>query len=395
MDSLRSEQQAIHAELHHLQQRVQRYFQATQESPEGERSPQDTASSAPATDDYQPFPPPRRSGRSPRPSLHHAPLPDRLTAITYAAPPSEPASAATSATTFSESATSDTTFSDQDWQSAQLEEAWQRFETQIRHVNHLADEQETALVDLWTVAEEVSVLWHQGSAGDRSPMIPLAVDPTLVGIPQVMAGGDGLWQLTPRSLDERYRSAMVQPPSDRAYPRPIQGDRGVVPQSVAPERSLPHDSRSSWRSSSQSASHSSSRTDPFTDQSADQAAGLAAHPGWQIWTGLIRVGRSLQAGLVRLHQQQRRRHRFRTTTPQLPVLDLQGAALWIVGAAIARVILATAQVAWPSLQPLWLMLMVVPAAIALYQVTLAPQTGFVTAYRLTLILIGLLIGGRI
>ena len=382
MDSLRSEQQAIYAELRHLQQRVQLYFQATQVSPEGERSPQDPTSSTSGADDYQPFPPPHRTGRSPRPSLHHAPLPDRLTAITYAPPRSKPAPADTS-----------DTFSDQDWQSAQLEEAWQRFETQIRHVNHLADEQETALVDLWTVAEEVSVLWHQGSAGDRPPMVPLAVDPTLVGIPQVMAGGDGLWQVTPRLLDERYRSAMVQPPSDRDAPRFFQddgqSDRVVAPQAGMPERSLLPDPRSSWRS--RPTSHSSSRT----DQSTDQSAGLADHPGWRIWAGLIRVGRSLQAGLVRLHQQQRRRNRFRTTTPQLPVLDLQGAALWIVGAAIARVILAAAQVAWPSLQPLWLMLMVLPAAIAVYRVTLAPQTGFVTAYRLTLILIGLLIGGRI
>ncbi|TVQ17666.1 MAG: hypothetical protein EA367_16980 [Leptolyngbya sp. DLM2.Bin15] len=393
MDSLRSEQQAIYAELRHLQQRVQRYFQTAQASPEGERSPQDTASastssstSVPAADDYQPFPPPRQTSLSSSPRVPLDDLdsiPDRLTAVTYAMPHRrEPASAATS----------DTTFSDQDWQSAQLEEAWQRFETQIRHVNHLADQQETALVDLWTVAEEVSVLWHQGSRlRDRPPMIPLAVDPALVGVPQVTAGGDGLWQLTPRSLDERYRSAMPQPPSDRAYPRPIQGDRVVAPQTAVPEQSLFSDSRSSSQPTSQStsqpASRSSSRPKP--------PARLADHPGWQIWMGLLSVGRSLQAGLVRLHQQQRRRHRFRTTTPQLPVLDLQGAALWIVGAAIARVILAAAQAAWPSLQPLWLMLMVVPAAIAVFRVTLAPQTGFVTAYRLTLIVIGLLIGGRI
>ncbi|HEY9818167.1 MAG TPA: hypothetical protein V6D20_20535 [Candidatus Obscuribacterales bacterium] len=379
MDSLRSEQQAIYDELSRLQRRVQLYFETPPVSPEDERSPQDPTSIAPGADDYQPFPPSRRTARSPRPPLHdHAPLPDRLTAVTYAAPPRKTTLAATS----------DTTFSDQDWRSAQLEEAWQRFETQIRHVNHLADEQEAALATLWTVAEEVSVLWHQGPAGDRPPLVPLAVDPTLAGIPQVMAGGDGLWQLTPRSLDERYRSAMPQPASDRDRPEFLQ-NRDTAAQ-AAPERSLPPDPWPSSRPASQPASRSSSRTDPFTAQPAL----LAHHLGRQIWAGFVRVGRSLQAGLMGLHQQQRRR-RFRTTTPQFPVVDLQGAALWVVGATIARVILDAARLTWPSLQPLWLMLMVAPAAIAVYRVTLAPQTGFVTAYRLTLILIGLLLGARI
>jgi hypothetical protein len=47
---------------------------------------------------------------------------------------------------------------------------------------------------------------------------------------------------------------------------------------------------------------------------------------------------------------------------------------------------------------LWLpivALIVLPAAIAIYRTTFTPETGFAWGYRLFLVMIGLLLGGRL
>lgn len=98
-----------------------------------------------------------------------------------------------------------------------------------------------------------------------------------------------------------------------------------------------------------------------------------------------------------LGQQARRSHHH----PGQPAIDaveifpsLQTALSLIVGFALLRILLDRLVQLSPSLWPVTILLMAIPAAIAVYRSTVVPQSGFLWGSRLTLILIGLLLGGR-
>jgi hypothetical protein len=82
----------------------------------------------------------------------------------------------------------------------------------------------------------------------------------------------------------------------------------------------------------------------------------------------------------------------RSAPPKLTVAD---AAVWIIGATVARVGLDLLLSAFPQLWLPIVTLIVLPAAIAIYRTTFTPETGFAWGYRLFLVMIGLLLGGRL
>jgi hypothetical protein len=75
--------------------------------------------------------------------------------------------------------------------------------------------------------------------------------------------------------------------------------------------------------------------------------------------------------------------------------SLQQAFILILGAALLRALLDRLSQLYPVFSLVSVMLMVVPAAVAMYRATVAPQSGFLWGSRLTLIMIGLLLGGRL
>jgi hypothetical protein len=81
--------------------------------------------------------------------------------------------------------------------------------------------------------------------------------------------------------------------------------------------------------------------------------------------------------------------------PQKPLDRLGDAALWIAIAAVVRVSTRWLLTAHPVLTPAIVLLMLAPVAIALYLSVCEPKAGFVPIYRLFLILLGLLLGGRL
>jgi hypothetical protein len=74
---------------------------------------------------------------------------------------------------------------------------------------------------------------------------------------------------------------------------------------------------------------------------------------------------------------------------------LKQSLLFLIGGIVGRVVLDFIVALVPALWMPALMLMVLPGAIAMYQATKTPQSGFIWGYRLVLILMGLLIGGRL
>ncbi|MGG6297852.1 hypothetical protein ACQ4M4_25955 [Leptolyngbya sp. AN02str] len=77
-----------------------------------------------------------------------------------------------------------------------------------------------------------------------------------------------------------------------------------------------------------------------------------------------------------------------------PPMSLPVAAAWVVGATIARVVIDGLLASFPVLWVPAVMLVVTPAAIAAYRTTVAPETSMIWGYRLFMIMVGLLLGGR-
>jgi len=80
--------------------------------------------------------------------------------------------------------------------------------------------------------------------------------------------------------------------------------------------------------------------------------------------------------------------------PQKPMDRLGDATLWIVLAIATRIGLRLLTGILPAFTPLVFLLMFVPAALAIYLAGFVPKAGAVSSYRLFLITLGLLIGGK-
>jgi hypothetical protein len=74
---------------------------------------------------------------------------------------------------------------------------------------------------------------------------------------------------------------------------------------------------------------------------------------------------------------------------------LGDAVLWIVVAAVVRVGSRFLIATYPAYSFLFIALMLAPAILAVYLAVFVPKAGFVSVYRLFLIMLGLLLGGKL
>lgn len=81
--------------------------------------------------------------------------------------------------------------------------------------------------------------------------------------------------------------------------------------------------------------------------------------------------------------------------PAKPIDRVGDAMLWAVLAAVVRVGGKLLTAAHPVFGPLALLLMIAPAAIALFLACSAPRAGVISFYRLFLIMLGFVIGGKL
>jgi hypothetical protein len=80
--------------------------------------------------------------------------------------------------------------------------------------------------------------------------------------------------------------------------------------------------------------------------------------------------------------------------PQKPMDQLGDAVLWIVLSAVVRVGVRFLIMLYPAISPVVTILMFIPPALAVYLAVFVPRAGFVSVYRLFLITLGLLLGGK-
>ena len=75
--------------------------------------------------------------------------------------------------------------------------------------------------------------------------------------------------------------------------------------------------------------------------------------------------------------------------------NVRHTVILLVGAIVTRILLDTLLAISPGLWLPAIAIMVTPSAIAMYRRPLTSESGLVWGYRLVLVLLGLLIGGRI
>jgi hypothetical protein len=241
----------------------------------------------------------------------------------------------------------------------QIAEEIKRLEAQAERVNQLSVAQEAALLELRAIAEKLERDRQSiepeadGFAADRSPVCEYLME----GVPYVEREPDGAFIVTTRSIDlfraEREATLMAQTLRRRSgrpsYEPPLQKRGG--------------------------------------QRRAESGSPLEIAEAWsKLW----------QRGTQLAHQFVRRRRASpgKAASPA-PAFTLPDAVIWVVGSMIARVGINLVLSSFPGL---WLpiaALILTPAAIAIYQIAISPETGSIWGYRLFLVMAGLLIGGRL
>jgi hypothetical protein len=107
------------------------------------------------------------------------------------------------------------------------------------------------------------------------------------------------------------------------------------------------------------------------------------------------LGRTSQATIGLRTAPRRKVHRSSSRKAAETPFTLKTALILMAGSALLRMALDWIVASYPMLWLPSILVMLMPAVIALYRSTVAPQGGFSWSYRLFAIMIGLLLGGRL
>lgn len=249
---------------------------------------------------------------------------------------------------------------------AQIAEEIKRLEAQAERVNQLSLAQEAALLELRAIAEKLerdrqSLPEEAEGFAAEIPQCEYLIEV----VPYVEREADGVFIVTTRAIDlfkaEREATLMAQSLRHRA------GRSGSVSQQkqvgVSKRRSAEPES-------------------PFEKA--------------EVWVRLLwqRLSKAIGQFIVR------RRKAFNASRNHAapaapPSFSLPDAVIWVVGSTIARVGINLVLASFPGLWLPIVALILTPAAIAIYQIAVSPETGSIWGYRLFLVMAGLLIGGRL
>jgi hypothetical protein len=237
----------------------------------------------------------------------------------------------------------------------------QLLEEKAKQINDLSTQQETAILELMKISGQLN---QEHQAADIEPELKneLALECEIAEIPYIERDRNGILVLTNRSIDAKSRresttAKVAKPP-------------------------IPKTPRQRYRSRNRT--HLLGRFWQWIAQPV-------------LWLGAVGVG---AVGLA--HSGERTRHqgyrgsgrRAVTAAPEMPV-TLKEAATLVIGSALLRILLDWVVISYPMLWIPSILVMITPAAFAIYRATVKPPTGFAWGYRLFAILIGLLLGGRL
>ncbi|MGJ3245695.1 MAG: hypothetical protein ACFE0I_06420 [Elainellaceae cyanobacterium] len=265
----------------------------------------------------------------------------------------------------------------------QLSDGLRRLEAQVQRINELSAVQEAAMLELKAIAEQVehdqtTLKGEDVLQGDRPTRSVCEYLPTAV--PKVERDViNGAYVITARSIDllrkehEAEQAAISTAETVRRFAN--RSAKGVPSKEVSPR--VPAPRKSSKRSSPKSTS----------------IVGLLLEPLASLVNSVSSPRRTDR--VERANATDRVEQANPAETPELLSLDFQEAVLWVAGSAVVRIGLDALLAAFPAFWLPVLALVVTPTAIAIYRTTIDPRSGLMLGYRLLLIMIGLLLGGRL
>ncbi|MDX2216813.1 MAG: hypothetical protein SFY66_26340 [Oculatellaceae cyanobacterium bins.114] len=254
-----------------------------------------------------------------------------------------------------------------------LTQMLQRLEQQAQHINNLSAAQEAAMLEWKAIAEQLerdrkATELDQNVAQRRGADSSRVCEYLTTAVPYIERDEDGSFVLTARSVDlfraEREASAMAQTLRHRSGQAAT--THGNVRGSALPSRRA----------------HQASDFEPLTQR---------------IWQRISAFIETLNTPKKRpsLKTTRSRQTQAQSQAVAVPEFSLQDAGMWVLGSVIVRVALDLFLVAHPAMWLPVIALIATPAAIAVYRTTVTPQAGLVWGYRLFLIMVGLLLGGRL
>lgn len=231
----------------------------------------------------------------------------------------------------------------------------QLLEEKAKQINALSTQQEAAILELMNISGKLNQEFND--LGTAPELNKLSLECEIADIPYVERDRNGILILTNRSIDrtapnERTAATIAKPSRQHGSRRNVMRSIGQVGR---------------WLSY------------PF------------------LWIGAVGLNSVRAVGWG--HQTTPRRTyrgsgRRATPAVETPV-TLKEAATLVIGSTLLRIFLDWLVVGYPMLWVPSILVMLTPAAFAIYRSTVKPPTGFAWGYRLFAILIGLLLGGRL
>ncbi|GAB4477199.1 MAG: hypothetical protein OHK0037_39080 [Elainellaceae cyanobacterium] len=260
-------------------------------------------------------------------------------------------------------------------------EVMRLLEVKADEINQLSAAQEAAMLELKAIAQKLERDWkaldaqQQVFAGEAVDL-PALCEYLETEVPLVQRDEKGAFVVTKRPVD------LFQAERDAEWMAQSLRHRG--------------DGRSAG-SVNRGRRHSSARLAPTL--SGSSAAALFAATAQQALRGVLAlVSRVLLPSDRQRLTRSMQRQSAATAVERPPMTEapsMQTSAVLLIGAAIARIgadwLLAVNAGFWLPVA----LLIVAPAALAIYRTTVAPHTSVAWGYRIFLIFIGLLIGGRV
>jgi hypothetical protein len=233
-----------------------------------------------------------------------------------------------------------------------LDQAFQRLDAQAKEVNQLSTAQEAAILKLKAIAEQVGQDWQAShptslAGSGKAVRLPPICEYLETAVPHIEKDQHGKFVVTSRSVDlfkaEREAELNAEVLRHRAIAR---------------------------RNSSL---------------------------GSRLWNWLVEKTQSKVSGSKTSQSKtlqskmQKRSARRSKSSP----FNVRHTVMLLISAIVMRVLLDTLLTIFPGLWLPAIAMMITPGAIAMYRSNLTPESGLIWGYRLVLVIIGLLIGGRI
>ncbi|GAB4373610.1 MAG: hypothetical protein Kow00121_17030 [Elainellaceae cyanobacterium] len=299
-----------------------------------------------------------------------------------------------------------------------LNQSLQVLDTQAQYINQLSGIQETAIQELKTIAEQIEHDWkvsEQASVSyaavpENDRHSPQVFECQNTAVPQVAKDQRGVYLLSSRSIDlyKAEREAALTAQALRLWSK--RGRSAQAPQAkpgfwawlanalmiTEPEQASSQTAQPQPSAAPPSAAQPSATQPSATQPSATRSPVTQSQPLRQPQPPRQSQRHSSAAPppqtakrAVRYQRSQRRRSLL------APGFGIREAASFVFGAIAVRVLLNLLLSAYPVLWTPTIALLATPAAIAVYRSSRTPRSGLVWGYRLLLIMIGLLLGGRL